>query len=149
MAVSMWMNVVLEDGSTTDHLFPADGGDYGGGYGIPRHVAHLDEVCRRLGLPSLAGFVTVGDDGDPWFDPADGLTCVRGLLGWLAGAGLGEQERMVGDTLWARIGVLPPAQHAAVGPAVAAGVAADLRTFEVALAYALERRTRFQLYYSC
>jgi hypothetical protein len=21
-------------------------------------------------------FVTVGDDGDPWFDPADGLACV-------------------------------------------------------------------------
>jgi hypothetical protein len=141
----MWMDVVLEDGSTTDHLFPADGDEYGGGYAIPRHVEHLDEVCRRLGLPSLAGFVSVGDDGDPWFDPADGLACVRGLLGWLIGVGHGEQERMAEDTVWARIGALPPSQYAAV----AAGVAADLRTFEVALAYALERRTRFQLYYSC
>jgi hypothetical protein len=145
----MWMVVILEDRSTTDHLFPDEGGEYGGGYGIPRHVEHLDEVCRRLGLPSLAGFVTVGDDGDPWFDPADGLACVQGLLGWLAVAGREEQERMAGDTLWARIGVLPLGQYDVVGPTVAASVAADLRTFEVALLYALQRGTRFQLYFSC
>ena len=56
---------------------------------------------------------------------------------------------MAGDTLWARIGARPPNQHGAVGPAVAVGVAADLRTFEVVLAYARERRTRFRLYCSC
>jgi hypothetical protein len=145
----MWVSVVLEDGSATDHLFPADGGNFGGGYALPRHLEQLDEVSRRLGLPPLLGFVTVGEDGDPWFDPADGLTCVRGLLHWLAGAGPDEQRRMAGDTLWARIGVVPPEQYDVVGPAVAAGLAADLRTVEVELTYAAERGTRFQLYCSC
>jgi hypothetical protein len=32
---------------------------------------------------------------------------------------------------------------------VAAGVVADLRTYELELAYAAERGTRFQFYYSC
>ncbi len=145
----MWMNVVLEDRSATDHLFSADAGEGDGGYTIPRHVAYLDETCRRLGLPSLGDFVTVGDDGDPWFDPAEGLACVRGLLDWLAGASCGEQQRMAGDTLWARIGVLPADQHAAVGSAVAFAVAVDLWAFEVILAYAVERGTRFQIYCSC
>lgn len=145
----MWMSVVLEDGSATDHLFPADGGEYGGGYGIPQHVEHLDEVCPHLGFPSLLGFVTVGDDGDAWFDPAEGLACVRGQLGWLAGADPGELGRMAGDTVWARIGALPPGKHEAVGPIVAARVVADLRTHELELVYAVERGTRFQLYYLC
>jgi hypothetical protein len=146
--VSIHMSVLLEDGSAPDHLFPADGGGFGGGYGIPRHVEQLDEVCRRLGVPTLSGFITVGDDGTPWFDPADGLACVRGLLGWLTGADPGERRRMAADTVWARIGALPPDLYDGVSPAVAAGVAADLRTFEVELAYAAERGTRFQLYSS-
>ena len=147
--MSMWMSVVLEDGSATDQLFPAEGGDYGGGYAVPRHVEQLDEACRRLGVPPLSGFVTVGDDGDPWFDPAEGLACVRGLLAWLAAAGPREGTRMAADTVWARIGALPARLYEAVGPTVAAGVAADLRAFEVALAYAARRGTRFQLYFSC
>jgi hypothetical protein len=144
----MHVSVVLEDGSATDHLFPADGGEFGGGFGIPRHVEQLDEVCRRLGVPLLSGFITIGDDGAPWFDPADGLACVRGLLGWLAGAGPGEQGRMAADTVWGQIGALPPEHFAAVGPVIAAGVAADLRTFEAELAYAADRGTRFQVYSS-
>lgn len=147
--MSMWMEVVLEDGSATDHLFPANGEGFGSGFGVPKHIDHLDAVCRRLGLPSFAGFITVGDEGSPWFDPAEGLACVRGLIGWLPGAGPREQARMAADTVWGQIGALPPEQFGAVGPAVAAGVMADLRTFEVALAYAVERGTRFQLYCSC
>ena len=146
--MSMWMKVVLEDGSATDHLFPNNGGEFGGGYAIPRHIEQLDEVCRRLGLPLLSGFIAVGDDRALWFDPADGLACVRGLLGWVAGAGPDDRRRMATDTLWARIGVVPADQHDALGPVVAAGIAADLRTFEVELAHAAERGTRFQLYSS-
>jgi hypothetical protein len=145
----MWMSVILEDACATEHPFPADGGDFGGGYGIPRHVEHLDEVSRRLGLPRLLGFVTFGEDDDPWFDPAEGLVCVRGLLAWLHRAGLEEHRRMAGDTVWAQIGALPPEHFGVVGPAVAAGAAADLRAFEVQLAYAAERGTRFRFYYSC
>ena len=144
----MHMRVLLEDGAATDHLFPVDGGEFGGGYGIPRHVEHLGEACRRLGLPLVSGFVTVGDDGDPWFNPSDGLICVRGLLGWLAGIDGAERRRMAADNLWAQIGAVQPDQFGELGPVVAAGVAADLRTFELELAYADERKTRFQIYAS-
>lgn len=147
--MSMIMGVVLEDGTATDHLVPEDAVGFGGGYGIPRHLEQLDAVTRRLGLPPLLGFVTVGDDGDPWFDPADGLVCVRGLLDWLAQAGSEEQRQMAADTVWARIGAVLPEQYDAIAPAVAAETAADLRTIEAALAYAVQRGTRFQLYCSC
>jgi hypothetical protein len=129
--------------------FPSDGEGFGGGYGIPKHIDHLDAVCRELGLPLLSGFITVGDEGDPWFDPTDGLACVRGLLAWLAGAGSDDQRRMAADTVWGQIGALPPEQFGVVGPFVALGVAADLKTFEIVLAHAAERGTRFQLYLSC
>ena len=145
----MWMTVLLEDGSATDHLFSGEGEGLGGGYGIPKHIDQLDAASRQLGLPSFAGFITVGDDGDPWFDPAAGLACVRGLLRWLAGAGPGEQRQMAANTVWGQIGALPPTMYEVVGPAVAAGVAADLRAFEIVLAHAAERETRFQLYLSC
>jgi hypothetical protein len=145
----MWMTAVLEDGSATDHLFPADGDELGGGYGLPKHIDHLDEACQQLGLPPFSGFVTVGDEGDPWFDPADGLACVRALLQWLARVGTDDQRRMGADTVWGQIGALPPERFEAVGPVVASGLAADLRTFEVVLAFAAERGTRFQLYLSC
>ena len=147
--MSMWMTAVLEDGSATDHLFPSDGEGFGGGYGIPKHIDHLDAVSRGLGLPLVSGFITVGDEGDPWFDPADGLVCVRGPLAWLAGAGPGDQRRMAADTIWGQIGALPPERFGAVGPLVALGVAADLKTFEVVLVHAAKRGTRFQLYLSC
>src|SRR4051812_25021676 len=100
----MWMTTVLEDGSATDHLFLSDGEGFGGGYGISKHLDHLDAVCRGAGLPPLSGFVIVGDEGDPWFDPVDGLSCVRGLLAWLAEAGPDDQRRMAADTIWGQVG---------------------------------------------
>ena len=145
----MWMTALIEDGSATDHLFPADGEGFGGGYGIAKHIDHLDAACRRCGLPLLSGFVTVGDEGDPWFDPADGMACVQGLLAWLAGAGPSDHQRMAADTVWGQIGALPPEHFGAAGPLVALELAADLRTFEVVLAHAAVRGTRFQFYLSC
>jgi hypothetical protein len=151
--MSMWMSVILEDGSASDSLIPAETDGFGGGYGIPKHVEHLDAICRELRVPPLGGFITVGDEGDPWFDPADGLACVRGLLAWLAGVSPPipgtDLRRMAADTVWGQIGVIPPEQYGVVGPVVATGLAADLRTFEVFLAHAATRGTRFQIYLSC
>jgi hypothetical protein len=146
--MEMW--VVLENGATTDHLFAGREELYGNGYSIPRHLLQLDEAARSLGLPPPLRFVvdlsTVDDSAEPpWFPPAEGLACVRGLLRYLEGVGYRGRQRLFDESLPGRIlrGELPADWHDVLGFAAAAAAAADLRAFEVDLAFAEEQQTRF------
>lgn len=148
--MSMWMRVVLESGASTDHLFAGREEQFGNGQSIPRHLPQLDEAARTLGLPSPLDFAidlnTVDDAVEPpWFDPADGLACVRGLLRYLDEAGERDRRRLFDESLEGRLlGPQMPADWPDVlAHAVAANAAADLRAFELELAFALEQRTRF------
>jgi hypothetical protein len=148
--VSMSMWVALENGAATEHLFAGRGEAYGNGDSVPRHLPQLDEAARALGLPTLNDFtidLNVVDDSaePPWFDPADGLACVRGLIRYLEGVGGRDRKRMFDESLLARVcGSDIPAQwHDELGRAAAAAAATDLRAFEVELAFAEGQGTRF------
>jgi hypothetical protein len=153
--VSLSMRVVLQNGADTDHLFAGREEEFGNGQSIPRHVAHLDEVARALGLPPLGAFAvdvgTVDDSaGLPWFPPEAGLACVRGLLRHLEGAGHGDRRRLADETLEGRLfgSRLTPDQHEVLQRYATAAAAADLRAFEVVLEFAAARPTRFCILFS-
>jgi hypothetical protein len=146
--MSMW--VVLENGASTDRLFAGREGEFGNGQSLPRHLEQLDEAARTLGLPPLNEFVidlaTVDDSVEPpWFRPADGLSSVRGLIRYLEGAGNRDRRRLADESLYGRMfgSALASDQHELLGVLAAQAAAADLRAFEVELAFAEEQRTRF------
>jgi hypothetical protein len=146
--MSMW--VALENGMPTEHLFAGREGEFGNGQSIPRHMTQLDEAACALGLPRLNDFTidlsTVDDSVEPpWFRPADGLVCVRGLIRYLEGVGGRDRQRMFDESLPTRIcgTEIPAGWHDELGRAEGMAVAADLRAFEVELVFAEAQGTRF------
>mgnify|MGYP000909815285 CR=1 FL=1 len=121
--MSMWMNVILENGEPADY----------DGYDIVRHLQQLHEVAKARSIRSLFDFIVDEDVPDPpWFAPAGGLACVRELARYLEAADFEDRRRLADASFHGRLlgPELSASQHQELGRLVAAAALADLRAWK-------------------